>query len=284
VTVLAVLHPTGPRLVDPATAVVRADDEGLLRGESVFETLRVAGGGATFLPAHLRRLHRSAERMALELPAGWEALSALALSAWSEPDGVLRWVCTRGGVAYALVTAIPERTLRQRAQGVRAVTLVAGVPAGMRAGAGWLLGGVKSTSYAVNMAELREARAREADDAVLVSSDGEVLEGPTSNIAWMRGGTLITPPDDTGVLPGITMQVVRGLCREQGVPVQVRRGTARELGDADEIVLTSSVRGVAPVVELDGRALAVGPISGRLRESFEARVEREGAAQRRRDS
>ncbi|MCW2622158.1 MAG: Branched-chain amino acid aminotransferase/4-amino-4-deoxychorismate lyase [Frankiales bacterium] len=279
-TVLAVLHPDGPRLVDPATPLVRADDEGLLRGESVFETLRVAEGGAAFVGAHLRRLHRSAERLALDLPEGWEQLTELALSRWTPPEGVLRWVLTRGGVAYALVSPVPAESLRQRAQGVRVVTLDAGVPAGLRAGAAWLLGGVKTTSYAVNMAALREARSRGADDAVLLSSDGQVLEGPTSNVAWVRDGILITPPDDTGVLPGITMQVVRGLCREHGIPVQVRRGAARELAAADEILLTGSIKGVAPVVALDGRPMATGPVSARLRESFEARVSTDAAAHR----
>ena len=116
-TVLAVLSPGGPVLADPAAPLLRADDPGVLRGESVFETLRIAGGQPAFLGRHLARLQRSADRLELALPAGWEALSAVAADAWGEPDGVLRLVCSRGGAAFALVTGVPEETVaRPRAR------------------------------------------------------------------------------------------------------------------------------------------------------------------------
>ena len=272
-TVLAVLGPDGPRLADPAAPLLRADDPGVVRGESVFETVRVAGGRPAYLGPHLERLVRSAARLALDLPAGVGDLPAAALAAWPLPDGVLRVVVTRGGVAYALLTEVPAETVRGREQGVRAVTLTLGVPAGLRADAPWLLGGVKSTSYAVNMAALREARGRDAEDVVLVSSDGEVLEAPTATAAWVSGGRLVTPPPEAvGILPGTTMQVVLELCEELGVPYEVRRGTADELSAADEVLLTGSVRGVAPVVALDGRDLGTGPVTARLREAYEARL------------
>ena len=208
-TVLAVLGPGGPALADPAVPLLRADDPGFLRGEAVFETLRLAGGRPAFLDRHLRRLARSAARLDLALPDGWEALVALAVGTWGTGDGVLRLVCSRGGTSYALVTPVPAETLRARAEGVRAVTLTLGVPAGLRSEAPWLLGGVKSTSYAVNMAALREAARAGAEDAVLVSSDGEVLEAPTATVAWVTAGRLVTPPPEAvGILPGTTMDVV----------------------------------------------------------------------------
>ena len=272
-TVLAVLGPSGPTLADPSSPLLHADDLGVLRGESVFETLRVADGRPAFLDRHLARLARSADRLALRLPDGWPALVELALSAWDDPGGSLRLVCTRGGTAYALVTEVPAETLRGREQGVRAVTLTLGVPAGLRRDAPWLLGGVKSTSYAVNMAALRQARDADAEDVVLVSTDGEVLEAPTSTVAWVTAGRLVTPPaDEVGILPGTTIEVVLELCAELGVPSEVRRGTVAELLEADEVLLASSVRGVAPVTALDGRALGAGPVTVRLRAAFEHRV------------
>jgi 4-amino-4-deoxychorismate lyase len=277
VTVLAVLAPGGPRLAEPDQPLVRATDPGMLRGESVFETLRVAGGGAVFAEAHLLRLRAGARRLALDLPDGWEQVTDLALGAWGQPDGALRWVCTHGGTAYALVSPVPEESLRLRAEGVRVATLTWGVPAGLRETAPWLLGGVKTTSYAAHMAAVREAHRRGVDDAVLLSGDGEVLEGATSNVAWVREGRLVTPPDVVGLLPGITLQVVTQLCAAHGIPVEVRRAAAAELREADEVLLTSSVRGVAPVVELDGEARPVGPVSALLRETFEERVQTDGA-------
>ena len=270
---LAVLGPAGPALADPAAPLLRPDDPGVLRGESVFETLRIAGGRAVLVDRHLQRLARSAARLALPLPQGWPDLVTLAVASWGQPTGVLRLVCSRGGVAFALVTDVPAEALRGREHGVRAVTLTLGVPAGLRSDAPWLLGGVKSTSYAVNMAALREAHALGVEDVVLLSSDGEVLEAPTATAAWVTAGRLVTPPPDgVGILPGTSMAVVLEICAELGVPADVRRGSAAELLEADEVLLTGSVRGVAAVVELDGRRLGQGPVTRRLADAFERRL------------
>lgn len=268
-TVLALLSPAGPQLVEPTSPVLRADDLGVLRGESVFETARIAGGRPAFLDAHLARLGRSAARLAIELPSGWAELAAFAVEAYGGPDGVLRLVCTKGGVGFALVTPVPAETIRGRVDGVRAITLTLGVPASARSEAPWLLGGVKSTSYAINMATLRHAHDEGVDDAIWLSTDGFVLEAPTSTVAWVRGGQLVTPPAELGILPGTTLDVVLGLCE---VPYEVRRGTAAELAAADEVLMMSSVRGVAPVISLDGRDLGVGPVTAALREAFEAEL------------
>jgi 4-amino-4-deoxychorismate lyase len=261
-----------PRLVDPATPLLRADDLGVVRGEAVFETLRLAGGRPAFLDLHLDRLSRSAQRVAVDLPSGWAELAAAVAGEYGEADGMLRLTCSKGApgegpVGFALAGPVPAEVLRAREQGVSAVTLTLGVPAELRASAPWLLGGVKSTSYAVNMATLRAAEERRASEAIWVSSDGEVLEAPTATVAWVRDGVLVTPPaEQIGTLPGTTAHVALGLAP---VPVEVRRGRAEELRTADEVLLLSSVRGVAPVVALDGRSLPVGPVTVALREAFE---------------
>jgi 4-amino-4-deoxychorismate lyase len=273
-TVLALLGDP-PRLADPEAPVLRADDLGVSRGESVFETLRIAAGRPAFLDLHLARLQRSAERMAIPLPPGWAELAALATTAYDAPDGVLRLTCSKGvaggaPVGFALASPVPAATVHGREQGVSAVTLPLGLPAGFRQKAPWLLGGVKSTSYAVNMASLRAAEDQGAQDAIWTSSDGEVLEAPTSTVAWVRDGVLVSPPaDETGTLPGTTALVALALST---VPVQLRRGSVAELAEADEVMLLSSVRGVAPVVRLDDRPLPVGPVTHALRSAFEAAV------------
>jgi len=86
-------------------------------------------------------------------------------------------------------------------------------------------------------------------------------------------GRLVTPPPQAvGILAGITMEVVLELCDERGIGYEVRRGTVAELRAADEVLLAGSIRGIAPVVALDERTLAIGPVTAGLRDSFEQRV------------
>lgn len=272
--VLALLA-DGPRLVDPASPILRADDLGVARGEAVFETLRIAAGRPAFLSLHLDRLARSASRVAIDLPAGWAELARFATAAFPAADGVLRLTCTKGApgsapVGFALVTPVPVQTLAAREHGVSAVTLTLGVPAAVRSTAHWLLGGVKSTSYAVNMASLRAAEELGAQEAIWVSSDGLVLEAPTATVAWVSGGRLVTPPaEQVGTLPSTTAHIAFGL---SPVPIEIRLGTVEELRHADEVLLLSSVRGVAPVIRLDDRELGIGPVTAAVRDAFEQAV------------
>lgn len=259
----------GRREVAPSTPVLRADDLGVLRGEAVFETLRIAAGRPAFLADHLARLARSAQRLELALPDGWHELATTA-SAGVE-DGVLRLVCSKGApgagpVGFALVTDVPAEAVAARAHGVRVLTLALGVTADERSHAPWLLGGVKSTSYAVNMASIRHAQHEGADDAIWVSADGQVLEAPTATVAVVEGDLLVSPPDEVGVLPGTTLAAVERLGL---VPVVRRRITLAELRAADEVLLLSSVRGVAPVVSLDGMDRTAGPVGALLRDALE---------------
>lgn len=266
------------RVLDAGTPVLRADDLGVVRGEAVFETLRVANGRPAFLAAHLQRLAQSAARLDIALPGGWEALAQAAAA--TQSDGFLRLTCSKGApgqrpVGFAVAGPVSPELRAQRADGVRAVTLTLGVDAAVRRQSPWLLGGVKTTSYAVNMATLRAAEAAGAQDAVWVSSDGEVLEAPTSTVALVVDGTVLTPPaDEVGILAGTTARVALAGCP---VPVAVRRVTVADLRSADEVMLMSSVRGVAPVVRLDGRELPVGPVTRAVRAAFERAVQADTA-------
>jgi 4-amino-4-deoxychorismate lyase len=250
----------GRGVVDPDEPVLHADDEALLRGRAAFETLRVYGGRPFRLDAHLERLAASSERIGLPAldPSELRALAADALAAAGAPDAVLRvlWTAGREGgapVALALVTALPAWIEEARARGIRAISL-----RGVRADAAWLLGGVKSTSYAINMAGEAEARHRGADDAVFVDAEGVVLEGPVTNVWWRRGSTLFTPGLELGILAGVTRAVV--LEQAGGLGYRVREGVfgVAELAGAEEAFTSSSVRELLPIVELDGAPVGDG--------------------------
>jgi 4-amino-4-deoxychorismate lyase len=265
VTVLA-LAVGGRGLVDPADPVLHADDEAFLRGRAAFETIRVYGGRPFRLADHLERLAGSAERLALPPPDGadFPGLVREAIAAAGEPDAVLRLYLTPGRehigrpTALALLTTLPPDLEERRARGVRAITAPLGLEPGLHAAAPWLLGGVKSTSYAVNMAAEAEARLRGADDAVFLASGGIVLEAPVSNVWWRAGTTLFTPSLDLGILAGVTRAAL--LEAAPGLGYEVEQGTypVERLAEAEEAFTSSSVREVMPVVELDGTPVGDG--------------------------
>lgn len=271
--VLAVL---GRGVVPLDTPLLRADDFGATRGDGAFETMHVRGGEAWLLDAHLARLESSAARLELELPPTG-ALSDLvqaALEVWpAEREGGVKLVVTRGpdeeGAAptvFALVFPVGLGALRQRRQGIRVVSGPVGFASDARAAAPWLLGGVKSLSYAMNMAALRWAAAQGLDDVLFVASDGQVLEGPTSTVVWAEGGTLRTVPDDTGILPGLTAAYLFAHADELGLATARRNATLDDLLAADGVWFCSSVRGITQVTELDGKPLADGGLTPALRD------------------
>jgi 4-amino-4-deoxychorismate lyase len=253
---------TGRGLVPVDEPVVRADDEAVSRGRAVFETLRVYGGRPFRLGEHLDRLAFSAERVGLDPPPReeLERLSALALTEAGVPDAALRLTWTPGGVGIALVGEIPAELAAMHERGAKLVSLTGPVGA-----APWLLGGVKSTSYAVNMAAQAEAQRRGADDAIFVTAEGIVLEGPTTNVWWRRGGTLRTPALELGILAGVTRAAVLEL---SGWPVEEGAYPCEELYAADELFTTSSVREVMPAVELDGRPIPRGEAAAALQQAL----------------
>ena len=266
----------GRGLVPVDEPVLQADDEALLRGRAAFETLRVYGGRPFRLAEHLARMRASAERLGIPFPDGFEALAVGALAAAGAPDAVLRLYLTPGRegadapVSLALVGSLPEDLEQRRQRGISLISLL-----GVRAEAPWLLGGVKSTSYAVNMAAEAEARARGADDAVFFRDDSVVLEGPVTNVWWRRGGTLFTPGVGLGILAGVTRAVLLEIAPASGFEVVEGAFPLADLLAAEEAFTSSSVREVMPAAEFDGIRLARGPAAATLQTALRRQAEEE---------
>ncbi|WP_369069286.1 aminotransferase class IV [Kineococcus terrestris] len=257
--------------VEPGAAVVGADDGGLTRGDGCFETLRVLGGDpprALGLDAHLERLARSAAALDLTSPTAdvWRAAArAAAREVPAGAEAALRLTLTRGTAAAgptALLTLRPvgAEVLAARERGVRLVALDRGTALDTHAAAPWLLGGVKSLSYAVHTAALREAARRGADDAVFTTPAGEVLEAPTATVVVLAAGTLRTPAAGaSGILAGTTQRAVFAGAAREGVPTAEGPLALAELAGADGAWLVSSVRGAVEVVALDGAPVRRAP-------------------------
>lgn len=263
---------TGRGLVDPSEPVLRGDDDALWRGRAAFETLRVYEGRPFRIEPHLDRLVASAESMGLPPVERrrLQVLAALVLPAAKGGDAALRLVWTAGPetgppAGLALLSEIPAWIEPLRERGATAVSLL-----GVRATVPWLLPGVKSTSYAVNMAAEAEARSRGADEAVFVDADGVVLEGTVTNVWWRRGDVLCTPGLDLGILAGVTRAALVELAPGCGFRVEEGAFPLADLLGAEEAFTSSSVRELLPLVEIDGHPLGRGPASDELQRALRA--------------
>jgi branched-subunit amino acid aminotransferase/4-amino-4-deoxychorismate lyase len=253
---LLALAQLGRGVVPPDEPVLRADDEGVLRGRAVFETLRVYDGRPFEFHPHFDRLTASARKLRLPPPPFPElqALAHDALEAAAAPDCVLRFLWTPS-TGLALVSAIPDGLDELHARGLRLQVCE------WAAGA---LAGAKSTSYAENIAAQASAEAAGLDDALFVGPDGIVLEAPTANVWFREGDLLLTPSLDLPILAGVTRAVV---CRLADTVEEGRFGLERLLA-ADEVFLTSSVREVMPVSLVGEQEFRVGPAATELQNAL----------------
>lgn len=257
----------GRGLVPVDEPVLHADDEALLRGRAAFETLRVYGGRPFRLEAHLDRLEASALRIGLP-PVERAALVGLAAEAVAVggPDSVLRllWTPGREGgggpTGLALVSSLPPELEADRARGLRLAIV--------RWPSARLLAGAKSTSYAENLAAREDAQSRERDEALLVSEDGTILEAPTANVWWREEKTLCTPSLALPILAGVTRAAICDYAERLGYEVAEGTFPLERLQRAEEVFLSSSVREIAPVVEVGDLPFAVGEAATELQRAL----------------
>jgi 4-amino-4-deoxychorismate lyase len=241
------------------------DDPMFARGDGVFETLLVRDGRACLLDAHLERLARSAAIVGLPRPepARWRAAALGACAQWTDGgDAVLRLVFGRrrdcGSTGFVTLSKLPDRVLVSRRDGVSAMTLDRGVTVGQGAPAPWSIAAVKSLSYAVNAAALRQAERHGVDEVLLISADGFVLEGPRSSVVIVDGdGALVTPPTTLPILAGTTVRAVFDVARRRGSRCEQRSLRVGDLLVAQGVWLLSSVTLAARVHTLDGALLPV---------------------------
>ena len=238
-------------VMDAEDAHVSILDEGLLRGDGVFEVVRDLRGPPFALDEHLERMVRSA---AVAPPAVRRARRArrraALLEAGGPEDAALRLVVTRGGrrigILHPLAT-FPETI---------SLATIAYAPTRV-------LDGVKSLSYGANMLATRLAKEAGADEALLASPHGRVLEGPTTSFFYVLDGKLHTPPLSDRILDSISRRVLLAV-----TDASERVTTLDDLTQISEAFLASSLREVQPVRSIDGRAIpaAPGPVSvGRRR-------------------
>ncbi|MDE0545908.1 aminodeoxychorismate lyase [Microbacterium sp. C7(2022)] len=251
--------------IDPTAPALSVGELSTQRGDGIFESIGVVDGHPQEVTAHLERLAHSAAICALPAPHLDQWRQAVELAAAKSPahgEGVIKLILSRGvehGPApTAWVTSAPAADFTgPRRDGIRVVTLDRGYALDLPARAPWLLLGAKTLSYAVNMAAIREAKSRGADDAIFVTSDGFVLEAPTASLVLRVADRFITPAPNGGILHGTTQLSLFEHLAEGGESTAYDTVSVDMLRSADAAWLLSSVRLAAPISSIDGREIEV---------------------------
>jgi branched-chain amino acid aminotransferase len=254
-------------LVDAEHATISVFDRGLLYGDGLFEVLRTWDGLAVDLAAHLDRLYASATALslrAIERPALAAAVERTVAAA-GEGDHRIRIIVTRGpgslgatthtlGPGRAIVIVEPLGELPDRL-----AAAIVDWPLPLRAGATH-----KTLAYLDHIIARDLARAAGADEAIRLDASGQAVEGSTSTLYAVAGDTIVTASVSAGILPGIVRARVIAIAERLGIVVREAAIAVDELRAADEIFVSSSLRGVVPITRLDGVPLPSGLITARI--------------------
>jgi len=258
--------------VDETAALLPVSDLAILRGYGVFDFLRTYNGYPFHLTAHAQRLRNSAALLGLDCPWSVEELSSIVQTTLEKngyPESNIRLLITGGDSEdnispgphpRLLVMVNPLKPYPETwySDGVKIIT----------ARLNRFIPGAKSIDYIRAIMTLRDARAAGAIESVYVSPDNRALEGTTSNLYIVSGGSVSTPSNE--ILPGITRDVLLDILKPQFEP-EVRPVSMQELTGADEVFMSSSTKELVPVVQVDERQIGdgrPGPVTRRIMEIF----------------
>jgi branched-chain amino acid aminotransferase len=260
------------KLVPEVQASVPVSDSAYLYGIGLFETLRSQGGKVLFFDLHDARLRKNARRIGLKMPlspVGFRAAIASLLRRNRLKDATVRVMLseTAEGKPRLVITAKPFQPYPARCYAKGARTVFARTFSADSKS----LSAIKTTSYLSRMIPRREAAGRGADEALLLSETGLVTEAASSNLFVVKGGLLLTPPLHDGLLAGTRRKVVIALAKKLKLPFKEKSLRPKDLFQADEIFITSSLKDIMPIGWVEGKKIGrfcPGPVTLRLRQSY----------------
>lgn len=244
-------------------------DSSVLRGDACFEVLKAYNSRPFALEGHLDRLQRSARALEIELPNRSDLASWIEKASQGVGEGAVRVVVTRGSSVPGLED--PSRVIvfgHSWDRGEEPARLYPVEAPWHAAGVAWDLAGAKITSYAPNVSATRRAQSHGFEDALLVTTEGVILEGPTFSVAWVVDSVLETPGLELGILDSITRRVALDAAADMGIEVVEGSWTLDRLDEAAEVMAWSTIREVQPVTAIGRREWDPGPITERLSAVF----------------
>ena len=274
--------------VNVSRAKISVFDRGFLYGDGLFETMRSYWGEVFRLENHLDRLFRSAKEIEISFSYTRKELKDIIkriLRINSLSEAYIRLTLSRG---------VSETGLISKSKSSATMVIVARKfkplsPSEYRRG--WRativetrqnqaspVSRLKSLNFLNNILARKEAKAKGVDEGILLNTVGDVTEASTSNIFLVKRGIVITPPEESGLLPGITRRVVLELTTPLGLKVYKRIISLDELMGAEEAFLTNSLIEIMPLVEIDGRRIGKGepgPVTERIHKAYKVLVKNE---------
>jgi len=278
------------RISDERGAVISVFDHGFLYGEGIYETLRTYGGRPFLYDRHMRRLRNSARLIDLTLPFSDEEMAAqiaetTAAARLGGDEAYIRVLVTRGigELTYdikatprpsivIIVKPLPENPAALYEQGVKVVLvdIVRNHPQTVSPM-------IKSNNLLNQALASQQAIRKGGFEGVMRNYRGELTECTTANLFVVKNGAAMTPPLESGLLPGITREFIFEVGREIGVEVREQVLCDEDLFGADEAFLTSTTREAVPIVSVDDRSIGTGvpgPITKKLLEGFRTAARR----------
>jgi len=269
-------------ITTPEEARIPVLDHGLLFGDSVYETLRTYDGKPFLFSRHFARLEHSAAAIDLKLPWTKSRMCDEIQRTLFGGECRIRLMVTRGVGELAadietctdpavIIIVVPLVTLPARIYEHGVDVVISSVQRSGR------LADIKTGSLIHQVLARREAKAKHAFEAILLTSDAKLSDGITSNIYMIRDGRILTPAHDAGIVEGITRGVVLELARQMGLQVVEGRFDVDDIQLAQEMFLTSTTREVVPIVRVDGKPVGngkPGPVTRMLLQKYREAIER----------
>jgi branched-chain amino acid aminotransferase len=264
-------------------ATVSVFDRSFLYGDGLFETMRVTRGKPFRWWDHMERLRKGGDFLGIKIPLACKSLEKLAVELIAKnqmPESLLRLTVSRGvGLRGYSPKGAATPTVVMTLHALPPTEAAGGGwklhTASLRLPAGEKLAQFKTANKLAQVLARAEADVAGADEALLLNTDGFVVEGASSNLFWVESGTVCTPPLASGVLAGVTRALTVELCQQLSLPFAERQITAQGLHGASGTFVTLSSLGVVECSSLDGSALARSALVEKLRQAYDDLLVRE---------
>lgn len=271
------------KFVPEENAVVSVFDRAFRYGDALFEAVLVRHGRMFRWPQHAARLERSASVLKMAVPGGKDTLESAAkelVRMNRMTDAVVRIQVSRGTGPRGYAPSGSEKpfvviSLHPAPQRPPEETRWKLIVSSLRIAAHDPLVQHKTCSRLLQVMAAAETKERGADEALLLNTDGHVTEGSTSNVFWIDRGCVCTAPLQSGVLPGVTRAAIFEICDSLGIPRAERTVGPESLKSCEGVFVSLTSRGIVEAESLEGHPLPRSPVTARLRNEFEALLERE---------